>query len=211
MDRIRIIKVSLVRHASAKYPEGILPPYDPDIDITNTAQLKRLVAALPNDSPWWVSPLQRCNKTAQALINHGGITGGMEILESLEEQRYGDWHGRLVSDIWEEIKGAPKSNWHFLHPEICPPNGESFVDLITRVTPVMDRIVTAKADHIVIIAHGMVIRALAGMALGFTPEQSLAISVDNLSLTQITYMAEGSAQGDGEDDKWHLNCLNQTF
>jgi alpha-ribazole phosphatase len=211
MERFRTITISLIRHAPAIYPKDTLPPHDSDVDLTDIGQLKNLAKMLPREAVWWVSPLQRCIKTAQALKDHGGIAGTTEVFNALEEQHYGDWHGKPVSDIWRQLEDGPKSNWHFLHPEIRPPNGESFVDIVARLAPVMDRITAAKSDDIIIFTHGMVIRALVGMAFGFTPEQSLAMSVDNLSLTQISFLPENPGLRDDAGCRWQLRRLNQTF
>lgn len=216
MDNVRTITIDLVRHAPTIYDKGTLPPYDGDADISNINRITALANALPKDAAWWVSPLIRCKKTAQALQSAGASHKSNQILQDIEEQRYGSWHGLTVAEIWEHIKDEPKSNWHFLHPSTRPPHGESFNDLITRLTPVYDAIMSSQESHLVIIAHGMVIRALVGMALSFDHEQSLAMDIDNLSRTTLTYMAEGhiSPNQSGENStggRWKLNRLNQMY
>ncbi len=211
MQDIRTITISLIRHASTAYQKGTLPPYDPPLAPIDNMQITRLADALPQDAPWWVSPLSRCRLTADALTAAGATSASTSVIDALEEQRYGDWHGQQVGDIWDQVKDGPKSNWHFLHPTVTPPNGESFDDLITRLHPIMDRITQSKDAHIVIIAHGMVIRGLVGLALGMDSGHSLAMACDNLSLTRLTYMAEGALDHPGTGGSWHLDHLNQRY
>ena len=155
--------------------------------------------------------MARCRMTADALLAAGAEAASTKFVDALEEQRYGDWHGQAISTIWDELKDGPKSNWHFLHPSITPPHGESFDDLVVRMTPLMEQITWLKDDHLVIIAHGMVIRAMIGLALSFDPGQSLAMDIANLSATRLTYMADGALTTAGAGGKWYLGCLNQCY
>lgn len=206
---VRTITIHLIRHAPTLHDKGTLPPYDPDVDLSQQGRISALAGVLPPSSVWWVSPLLRCRKTADALKKAGASPSDEVVLNTIEEQRYGTWHGRPVADIWDEVKDGPKSNWHFLHPSIRPPEGESFDDLITRLIPVMNAIQTSDIDHITIIAHAMVIKALIGMAMGLDSGQSLAFQIDHLSRTTLTYMAEGSSNGDHSGGPWQINRLNE--
>ena len=212
MEDVRTISLSLIRHAPTIYPKGTLPPYDPDIDLDGKDKaLSGLAHALPDDAAWLVSPLSRCVKTAEAIASRGAKAKRMDIIPALEEQRYGDWHGKSVAEIWDAVKDGPKSNWHFLHPSVTPPNGESFLDLWTRITPVMKQVQAADDSPIVIIAHAMVIRAIVGKALNLSAEQALALGVDPLSLTQLTFIAAGASEDEGAGGAWSLDRLNQSF
>ena len=212
MDDVRTITISLIRHAPTVYPSGTLPPYDPDINLDGyDHSLAQLAEALPKEALWLVSPLSRCAKTANAIIKKGVMPLDMETWPDLEEQRYGDWHGMPVADIWDQVKDGPKSNWHFLHPTVTPPYGESFNDLITRLQPVMQQIISRPDQNIVIVAHAMVIRAMVGQCLGLTAGQSLALGVEPLSLTTLTYMASGCSDDEDAGGAWHLGRLNQCF
>ena len=211
MDTVRTITIDLVRHAPSIYEKGTLPLYDADIDLTDQASITALAHALPEQSTWLISPLTRCRKTAEALKSAGASPITEEIMNTLEEQRYGEWHGRPVVEIWDHIKDGLKSNWHFLHPTIRPPKGESFDDLIIRLTPFLKMITSSDEKHIVIIAHAMVIRALVGMALGFDSSQSLAMNIENLSRTTLTYMSKGHSDHNNSGGRWYLDRLNETY
>ncbi|MCE2517864.1 MAG: histidine phosphatase family protein [Alphaproteobacteria bacterium] len=204
----RFITVTLVRHAPTIYPKGTLPPVDPDVDLTDQAQITRLAQRLPDQAEWWISPLSRCRKTAEALIEAGATPASQAIDPQLVEQDYGEWHGQSVAAIWDAVKDGPKSNWHFLHASVTPPGGESFNDLCARLEAVMTRIMETKADELVLIAHGMVIRALIGLALGKTPGEALAMDVAPLSMSQLTFIASNDSPDDDAGGRWMINRLN---
>ena len=74
-----------------------------------------------------------------------------------------------------------------------------------------DRAGSDSRRHIVIIAHAMVIRAIVGKALNLSAEQALALGVDPLSLTQLTFIAAGASEDVGAGGAWSLDRLNQSF
>jgi broad specificity phosphatase PhoE len=214
------LTLSLIRHAPTIYPQGTVPPVDPDIDLSGHADsLKKLAAILPRDADWWISPLSRCQKTTAALIEVGATPRQRLTNAQLVEQSYGDWHGIPIAEIWTQLKDGAKNNWHFLHPSITPPNGESFDDLRQRLIPLIDEITAPKSAHkdqlhkdqLVVVAHGMVIRGLIGLALGLDSGQSLAVEIAPLSLSQMTYMRDGASSDPKGGGCWQINRLNVSF
>ena len=210
MPHPRTISISLIRHAPTIYPKGTLPPADPDVDLSNLDQINRTAGLIPPQAEWWISPLSRCQKTADALIKAGATPAASTTIPSLAEQDYGDWHGQEVAEIWGAVKDGPLSNWHFLHPSVIPPNGESFEMLVERIAPVLDKIIASSQPELVLIAHGMVIRALIGLAMrgGEDVGASLAIDIAPLSFSRLTYMADGASNDGQAGGRWMMNRLN---
>lgn len=209
MTNHRHFSVTLIRHAKTIYPSGTLPPHDPDVDLTDSDKINAIAGLIPPQSDWWISPLSRCQKTAQALKNAGANPRSQSTHNDIYEQRFGDWHGVEIAEIWQEISHLEKTNWFFLHPDITPPNGESFMDVITRLKPVMDEITTYQGDDLVLICHGLVIRAFLGLMMGLNPAQALAFKIDPLSATRLTFMAEGRQGHDNDGGAWYLDYLNR--
>jgi len=205
----RILTVTLIRHAPTIYPKGTLPPYDAEVELSDVERLSQQSALISQDADWWVSPLGRCQKTADALVEHGANPKTRQIIPQLEEQRYGDWHGKPIAEIWQVIERFEKTNWHFLHPEITPPNGESFTDLIARLEPLFEAIKSHESDHLVLITHGMVIRGLIGLMLGLDAGRALAMTIEPLSISQLSYMAQGSQNAALNGGDWMINYLNR--
>ncbi|HCP18890.1 MAG TPA: hypothetical protein DIT62_06440 [Alphaproteobacteria bacterium] len=111
--------------------------------------------------------------------------------------------------LWEsELAQLDKHNWHFLHPNHVPPDGESFAQVMTRLAPVINEYAD---QNTVLVTHGMVIRALLGLALGMTADQSLSINIAPLSLTELSYMKSGSSDVAANGGQWQLNYLNRAY
>ncbi len=144
-----------------------------------------------------------------ALKDAGANPRSQSTHDAIYEQRFGDWHGIEIADIWQQISHLEKTNWFFLHPDITPPNGESFMDVITRLEPVMDEIARHDGDDLVLICHGLVIRAFLGLMMGLNPAQALAFKIDPLSATRLTFMAEGSQGHENDGGAWYLEYLNR--
>ena len=218
MTAVRTVSVTLIRHAKTIYPQGTLPPHDPDIDLSDDAKINAIAGLIPHQADWWISPLSRCQKTAKALKKAGATPHTETTHPQIFEQKFGDWHGVAIDDIWKKINHLEKTNWFFLHPDITPPNGESFNDVITRLKPVMAEITNHQGDHLVLICHGLVIRAFLGLMMRLDAAQSLAFKIDPLSATRLSYMAEGR-QGHGHQEHghndvqdggaWYLDYLNR--
>ena len=209
MADVCCISVTLIRHAKTIYPSGTLPPHDPDVDLTDQDKINTVAGLIPDQSDWWISPLSRCQKTAEALIKAGATPQSQTTHDMIYEQRFGDWHGDKIADIWQNISHLEKTNWFFLHPDITPPNGESFTDVMTRLTPVIQSITQHKGEHLVLICHGLVIRAFLGLMMGLGPAQALAFKIDPLSATRLTFMAEGRQGHANDGGAWYLDYLNR--
>lgn len=206
---MRRLELYLIRHAPSIHARGIVPPADPAADISATASFKALASALPEAAPWWVSPLQRCRMTATALEEAGAVAGPVHYHDGLVEQSLGAWHGQPISDVWAELEDGPKSNWHFLHPDLTPPGGESVTAVHARTRKIIDEIETATCEALVIIGHSMVNRSLIAHALGLPAEKAVAMACANLSLTHLTCIQDGASTDQGHGGNWMLNCLNR--
>jgi broad specificity phosphatase PhoE len=108
----------------------------------------------------------------------------------LAEQNFGEWQCVKYSDLPYKRDDSFHPFW--LAPaHVAPPGGESFVHLVARVTPAVRRLTREHAGRdIIAVTHGGTIRAALTEALDLSPEASLAINVDNLSLTRLDYWPE---------------------
>jgi histidine phosphatase superfamily protein (branch 1) len=99
-------------------------------------------------------------------------------------------------------KQDPDSFWYATADERAP-NGESFVDLLTRVGAAIARVTQAhQGRDIVAVAHGGTIRAAISIALGLPPRGGFAFMIDNCSLTRLDHYQ--SKQGSG----WRVAMVN---
>ena len=90
------------------------------------------------------------------------------------------------------------------HPvEIVPPEGESFLDLATRVYAGIERLTDHYAGHTLIsVAHANVVRSAIAHALGIDLATALRIEVAPLSITRLgCRIVDGAPQ-------WSVGCIN---
>ena len=203
MDRLDLY---LIRHAPTISPKGIVPPADPDADLSDQSAFRQLAGDLPASAMWWVSPLKRCQMTAETLLQSGASAAQVTPDQRLTEQDYGDFHGRPVAEVWDEIKDGPKSNWHFLHPAFCPPGGESFLMLHDRTRAVLQSIEASATNDLVIVGHCMMFESLIAHALDNTGTGArLGIAPVAERLTLIRSGASLISNG----GRWSLTSLSR--
>lgn len=183
-----------VRHAPVQKPAGHVPPSDPPI-LELDYKLDRATGMLPQGATLLVSPLQRARQTADLLVPMMAPTSRAEVPD-LTEMEFGDWAGRPVAEVWDEIKSGPLHNWSFVTADTLPPGGESFAMLAERVAGWMDAI-PFEATPQIIIAHSGVIRAAMAHATGMLAEHAVGIPVPYFGILQLRQMDPGRATAAG--------------
>ncbi len=151
-------------------------------DLSDTAQIARLDAALPPDALVVSSDLARSVDTATALQ---GNRLRLPHRKGLREFDFGDWDGmhfKDVADGWPELSRA---YWE-TPGDVAPPNGESWNAATARVTADVQALI---AEHpkmpIIAVAHFGAILCQVQQAAGITPYQALSHRIDNYSVTEI--------------------------
>lgn len=176
----------LVRHAPVPNPEArCYGQTDVACDTTNAQAFQNLAARIPRQAVWVATPLSRTQRTMAAIHAARGTSADPLHLEPLlKEQNFGDWQGRTYAEIGAFGQGSHR---FWLAPaHETPPGGESFVDVIERVTRAMEALSEKHAGKdIVCVAHSGTIRAALAVVLGLTPEAALAFTIDTLSLTRL--------------------------
>ena len=172
-------------------------------DTSDKRVFSFLANTIPPSSTWITTPLQRTTQTADAISNAIGTTPAYNVESAFMEQDFGSWQGMT----WDELREKDVDNFHrfWIAPaDETAPGGESFVDLMKRVYPAIDRLNKAyKKDNIIVIAHGGSIRAAIAHALKLSPESALAIKIDNCSVSVIEHI-----EGPGKGGEWRVNTIN---
>lgn len=192
-----------IRHAPVTTDGGrIYGQTDMPADCSDGAVFRGLAAALPAGAIWVSSQLQRTHQTAAAIREAGHAADAPTVVEALAEQHFGEWQGQSRTEIFATY-GADHGFW--LAPaDHAPPGGESFAQLMERVSRSIDELNGTHAGRdIVAVAHGGTIRAAVGHALGLTPARSLGFVVDNCSLTRLDHV-DGGDRGAA----WRIVGLN---
>jgi alpha-ribazole phosphatase len=200
-----------VRHAPVTVNNGrCYGQTDVPCDCSNDAAFAGLAKLLPKDAIWVTSTLKRTHMTAAGIVRAGlpgpdPIPGpGVIVERDLAEQHFGDWQGVTYAELavmngnrWPRFWLAPATH--------APPGGESFVQLMARAHPAILRLSQEHAGRdIIAVTHGGTIRAALAQALDLAPEATLAVSIDNLSLTRIEHFPDANVA-----HPWRVATVNQ--
>ena len=193
-----------VRHAPVTDHGGRLyGRTDVPANTGERARFDALARALPAGAVWLTSALRRTHQTADAIAEAGHAVPERALEPDLDEQDFGAWQG-LTWDALAAERGRLAHKYWVAPATVTAPDGESFVDVIERVTSAVRRRTAQHAGaHIVSVAHGGSIRAALALALDLDPERALAFSIDNLSITRIDHV-EGPATGGA----WRVVAVN---
>jgi broad specificity phosphatase PhoE len=194
-----------IRHAPVHVDEGrIYGQSDLPCDCSDARVFSGLAALLPRKAIWVTSHLARTHQTANAIRAAGDFEELPELQQHRDfaEQHLGDWQGLDRQTFLMNRKQEPDSFWYATAEERAP-NGESFVDLLTRVGAAIGRVTSAHAGNdIVAVTHGGTIRAAIAIALGLPPRGGFAFMIDNCSLTRLDHYQGRHSSG------WRVKMIN---
>lgn len=199
-----------IRHAPV--PGGgtrIFGRRDVDCDVSDTASLRALTAVLPSGAVGIVSPLRRTRQTYDALIAQGAPLPPPMVETHLAEQSFGLWEGLS----WPEMEGVDPAAYTAFWADPtrnAPPEGESYAAMLERVAAAIAAItVRHPGRDLVCVSHGGTIRAAVATALSLAPETAMAIVIDNLTLTRISFVEGGLLRG--RAGAWMIRGVNIPF
>jgi alpha-ribazole phosphatase len=195
----------IIRHAPVDNPERrIYGAADRPANTSNLSAFKALARDLPSGAVSVTSHLMRTHQTLDAIR-----AAGLELPEPvmdvrLGEQDFGDWVGLTYDEARAKYGDAYDRFWLTPVTERAP-NGESFIDLLTRVRASVSALTEQFSGRdIVCVAHGGTIRAAIAIALGIAPEHAIRFATDNLSTTLIDWLHPEA----GFDGGWRVRGTN---
>lgn len=154
------------------------------------AILAEWFAAVP-DLVIHCSDLPRAAETAAALADGREVQSRVD----LREMSLGQLEGRSAVDLFAACPGFMSD------PDAAPSGGESPRALERRVRAVAEDVLSREDSlEVALVAHGGVVRVLAGSLLGVPPERALGLRTDWASVTIL----------DSADGRWWLRMLNHT-
>jgi alpha-ribazole phosphatase len=188
------LTIDLLRHGE---PEGG-PMYRGSTDKILTTegweQMEQAIKLPPSMTPPWTqvvySPLLRCCEFALKVSQRYEIPC-VEYAD-LRELHFGDWEGRSFEEVGRYDKAAVQAFWSDPVKNM-PPKGESITQLHTRVIGVWNLLVqqhqselTQSIDkHLLLVAHGGVIRSILCHVLGMPLESIQRITIPYACLSQV--------------------------
>lgn len=171
------MEIFLVRHTAPAIDEGICyGQSDLELATHYKKEIEHTCSLLPTDVDMvFSSPLIRCQELASRISNK-------PIFDSrLMELNFGDWE----LEPWDSINKNELDRWMNSYIEEAPPNGESFVDLFSRVDSCFDEILSNNYSKVVIVCHAGVIRSILSHILNLKLEDTFKVKVDYGSVTCI--------------------------
>lgn len=185
MSATAATEIWLIRHAPV-IGTGVAGRRDLPADLSDTAAIAGLRAALGQTDRAVVSPALRCRQTAEAL----GLAPRSD--PRIWEQDFGAWEGLAALPDLGPMAPADLARHR-------PPEGESFSDLCARTTPALREL--ALGGRVAVVAHAGTVRAGLAMALG-APAPALAFEVAPLSATILRLFPGGEVAVVAVNRRW---------
>ncbi len=145
------------------------------------------IATLPRLAAVYASPLERARETAAPIARQRALV--VRILRDLSDLDIGEWAGLTLKRAarlreWEIVQKHP-SGFRF-------PGGESFLEMQTRITSALSRLVARHPGGVVVaVSHADPIKAAVAHALGTHLDLFQRIAVAPASISAILYRLQG--------------------
>lgn len=162
-------RIYLVRHGATQLTEEDRFAGSSDVDLSpeGRKQVASLAERLKDDklAAIYASPLTRTIETARILASPHGLEPILE--SSLKEIDYGRWEGLKRTDVERDF-ATEYAIWQEDPFTIAPPEGESGLNVLNRILPVVRRIVeTHRHKSVLVVSHKGTNRLLISSLLGF--------------------------------------------
>ena len=150
------MKIYAIRHTSVDVKPGICyGQTDVDVAASFDEEQKSVSKELEllSFDAIWSSPLLRCRKLSESLFPNEKIHFDLR----LKELNFGDWE--MLP--WDEIYAQPDGKiWMDNYQILATKNGESYPEMVERVSAFVQEIEKLNAENIAVVAHAGVIRIL---------------------------------------------------
>lgn len=191
------VTLDWIRHGE---PEGGVKyrgTVDDPLSATGWQQMRASVGkALQTGVRWDAvisSPMQRCQAFASEVATQQKLP--LTVLPDLRELCFGELEGMTPKQAWSQYPELLGALWQA--PELhTPPGGEPFTDFLRRVQTCIDELLPRHANqHVLVVAHGGIIRAMLTCCLGFTPRDTFKVDVPYAGMTRTkAWLHDGKAE-----------------
>ena len=182
----------LVRHGQTPTTGASLPGRAPGLHLAEAGQqqaeaVAERIAGLKSVDAVYASPLERTRETAAPIAKARKLR--VRVDRGLLECDFGEWTGRPLKELgklpeWSTVQRYP-SGFRF-------PGGESFVEMQSRITGALGRLVERHPGGVVVaVSHADPIKAAVASALGTHLDLFQRIVISPCSITAIDYTAGG--------------------
>jgi probable phosphoglycerate mutase len=180
--------VLLVRHGRTPTTGIVLPGQAAGLHLSEEGRrqadaVARRLGGLEKLTAVYASPLERARETAAPIARARSLS--LRVDRGLSEVDVGEWTGRELRwarrrPEWGTVQRYP-SGFRF-------PGGESFMEMQTRVTGALSRLVDRHpGETVVAVSHADPIKAAVSHALGMPLDLFQRIVISTGSITAIAY------------------------
>lgn len=195
--------VHLIRHGVHDLVNRTLCGRMPGVGLNEAGRRQAAAAAeilKVADPPQRVltSPQDRTRQTAAVIA--AALDLPMETEDALDEIDFGHWTGRDFAEL------DPLAEWRFWNAErhqARPPNGESMLEVQSRLSKWLQAVGRSEASCIAAVSHADVIKAVVALALGLSLQRhdrfdvlpgsitTLRVEADHLKLLRLNEVPYG--------------------
>jgi alpha-ribazole phosphatase len=185
-------KIFLIRHGEVTWNRQACYTGWTDLPLTakGIAQAERVAGRLRAEPlrAVYCSDLQRSRITAEIIATSQGLTPVAD--PDLRELNYGEWEGVAEKRLPVEFPELYQA-WVANPAGVATPSGESFSQLLTRVTAATDRITSAYPEgSVAIVGHKSVNRVLLCHWLGVDINLYKRVGQDNVAISTVSHTPE---------------------
>jgi len=163
------MEIYLIRHTAPLITKGMIYGRT-NVPLAESFEYEkeRILSQLPDFlDAVYSSPSVRCTQLAAALSNN------YQEDEALYELNFGDWEG----ETWDTVDRAASETWMKDFVNLAPPNGETMLEMETRVLKFWDGLLQRPSAHVALVTHGGVIRILLAKQQSVALKDSFSIQV----------------------------------
>ncbi len=195
------MKCIFVRHGQTDWNNNRMTQGQSDTELNDTGiqQAERVATALEKESiaKCYYSPLKRAKLTAKIITEHLDIQANED--SSLIEINFGLWEGLTLKQISERYESEFK-NWLYAPHKVVIEGGEDLNKAYERADLFISDAINRDEGDILIVSHGLLIKALIIATLGLDLKDLQKFGVDNASISVIEI----------KGDRRYLSRLNDT-
>ncbi len=148
-------------------------------------QMRDAIAAGAAWGKVMTSPMRRCREFAEELARSRDIP--LRVVDDFREVGFGSWEGKTKAELIAEDALAFE---RFYQDPVNqrPPGAEPLADFIGRVQSAWQGMVADEStDHVLVIAHAGVMRAILAEVLALDPAAMYRVVVKNAGIMRIVY------------------------
>jgi glucosyl-3-phosphoglycerate phosphatase len=209
-----IRRLLLVRHGvttwnrEGRFQGHLDPPLDPLGEQEARAVASRVVHETTGPVAVVSSPLQRAAATARFVVNALAADGRpveLALEPGIVEIGQGVWEGHTHAEL-AATDPEGYAAWSASGGYREPPGAEGVPAAASRATAAVERLLAAEdlghAESLCLVAHGGILRLVAGRLTGLRDEEAWQLDVDNASLSVLVRDAAGT--------DWRIQAWNDT-